>query len=320
MELVTFSEAKQEFAIRYYLWASSDFEREINASFPNFHSFKTGAVWELYQFMQQLSKSDQMTLARSLLKRFHPEAVKALDESCSVEEESLRWRRDNFFLLRRSYQGIQQFEKSNQPAAAQATFNFIRLDALKLLGEPYLNDERSLRSRFDALFSPIPSSMEEQIAARKLAGEKIKFMSKRKLLKLMAAKFQNAFAGECVELERVLVGDPALRFEMKCGGWMLNTNFWFGRGESLINYCHTISSKAALEHQGPAGKYMAPLVIGFLISFTAWLGITSQMEWEYLTEENAESACDAAIKLCRHFFEIAPKLLRGLEPEKITGS
>jgi hypothetical protein len=35
-------------------------------------------------------------------------------------------------------------------------------------------------------------------------------------------------------------------------------------------------------------------------------------------DEDVDSACDAAIKLCGHFFEVAPKLLKGLEFEKIT--
>jgi hypothetical protein len=40
---MAFSEAKKEFDIRYYLWATSDFEREIEESFPNFQ-FKSESV------------------------------------------------------------------------------------------------------------------------------------------------------------------------------------------------------------------------------------------------------------------------------------
>jgi hypothetical protein len=54
---VTLAQAKQEFEIRYYLWAISEFEKEIDEGFPNFRSFKTGAVWELNQFMRQLPQT-----------------------------------------------------------------------------------------------------------------------------------------------------------------------------------------------------------------------------------------------------------------------
>ena len=37
-----FSEVKQEFEIRYYLWSKSEFEKEIEESFPNFRCFKAG--------------------------------------------------------------------------------------------------------------------------------------------------------------------------------------------------------------------------------------------------------------------------------------
>jgi hypothetical protein len=32
-------------------------------------------------------------------------------------------------------------------------------------------------------------------------------------------------------------------------------------------------------------------------------------------DENVESTCDAVIERCRHFFSVAPKLLKGLELE-----
>jgi len=83
---MNFSEAKRQFDIRYYLWATSEFQREIEESFPVLRSFKAGSAWKTYQFMLQLSKDDQLILARSLLKRFHPNAVKALGEMCSVDE------------------------------------------------------------------------------------------------------------------------------------------------------------------------------------------------------------------------------------------
>ena len=46
--------------------------------------------------MHRLDRQQQLPLAKSLIKRFHPEAVKALAETCSAEEERLRKDLDRF--------------------------------------------------------------------------------------------------------------------------------------------------------------------------------------------------------------------------------
>ena len=179
------------------------------------------------------------------------------------------------------------------------------------------DSDESFRLKLDSLLGSIPRSLEDEIELKRQAGEKIKFISKRKLLNLMAEKFRNAFAGQCVESNRQIEGDPFLSFDMKCGDWILRTNFWFGSSSSLLNYSHAIASDMPVEQHGPKGKYMAPLVMASYISFSSWLGLTSQTEWECLMEQEVEPACGSAINLCRHFFAVAPKLLKGLEFETL---
>jgi hypothetical protein len=255
-----FVEAKQEFQIRYYLWATSEFEGEINASFPNLRLFKAGPVWKLYQFMLRIDRDKQLVLAHSLLKRFHPDAVKTLGETDSSEESSLRDELDDF---RRNVFGL-----------------------------------------------------EAEISTKRAAGEKIKFVSKSKLRKIMVSKFREAYGSQCVKMENGEEWDPL--FDMKCCGWIISTQLWFGRHESLISYNHSIVSETRIHHpQNP--EITAPAMkLEQLISFSGWLGICSQTQWQYLMPDDVEPACDAAIKFCGHFFEIAPKLLKGLEFDKIT--
>ncbi len=252
-----FTAAKKEFDLRYYLWATSEFEREIEESFPTLRLFKAGSTWKTYQFMQQLAKSGQLNLAHSLLKRFHAEAVQALGESCSTEEELLRSRCDGFRL--------------------------------------------------------IPAGLDAEIEARRMAGEKIRFASKRKLRKVMTAQFKAAFGDECIGLACV-DEEPDLRFKMRRSGWTVNTRFDFGRSETLLNYRQNVVSDQTIKYQG---KEVA-MVMGFLLSFNSKLGISSQTEWPYLMDEDIEPTCNAAIKLCGDFFEVAPKLLKGLEADKVT--
>jgi hypothetical protein len=103
---------------------------------------------------------------------------------------------------------------------------------------------------------------------------------------------------------------------MRVCGWILSTIFFVRKGR--LEYSHNISSEDTFEQRGSQGKYHRQfLMIGQNISFCSWLGITGATEWKYLVKEDFESACDAAMRFCGHFFEIAPKLLKELELDKI---
>jgi hypothetical protein len=261
---MTFEKAEQEFQIRYYLWATSEFEKEIDESFPNLRLFKSGSTWTMYRFMQQLDRSDQLSLAHSRLKKFHPEAVKVLDESCSAEEESLRTRLDAFRLVENGKQ----------------------------------------------FFTSKPS------------GEKIKFASKSKLRRDILNQFKTAFGSECLDLACVGL-DPELDFKMKCCGWILKTHFEFNGRDRQIHYWHSILEKdygqrnLSSTTNEPHGR-AAMEIGGPFISFNSWFGISSQTQWSNLMDEDIEIACNTTIKFCSRFSEVAPKLLKGLEFEKIT--
>lgn len=258
---MTSSQAKTEFQIRYYLWAISEFKEEIEHSFQSFRSFKTGSAWKLQRFMEKLDRADQLLLASGLLKRFHPDAVRALNETCSPEEESLRNRLDAF---RRTKAGL-----------------------------------------------------ELEIAERRQAGEKLKFVGKRKLLNITSQAFQSAF-GNSIEIDRDEDHDPRLGFRMKCGPWTIYTNFWFGRKEPIISYFHGIATEKIFTLKGAGDPYESHFPVGMMISLCSWLGISSQTNWEYLQNEDVSVACDALLKLCSRFFEVAPKLLKGLEVDRIS--
>jgi hypothetical protein len=249
--------AKREFDIRYYLWATSEFEKEIEQSFPTIRTFKAGSVWKTHQFMLQLPKRQRVILAHGLLKRFHANAAKALGETCSSEEETLRSRRDGDF--------------SNI------------------------------------------ASFGEEIRARANAGEPINLASKRQLRKAMTSQFIKAFGGKCNNLA-CIDEEPDLSFEMNCAGWLVRTSFDFGRKEPLLRYAHSIASKKTF----PYRNSRVAMVMGWGMSFNSYLGLSSQTEWHYLTAEEVEFTCNTAAKLCANFFNVLPRLLKGLECEAIS--
>lgn len=310
---MTLAKAKHEFQLRYYLWATSEFEKEIDASFPNFKSFKSGSVWKVHQLMLTLPKQQQLVLAKSLLKRFHPEIVQYLNEPCSSEEESLRRKRDTFFGIYSHYEALQHLEQYAMIDKIDPVFRLLRPTFREFLGEDF-SDYEDLKSRLDAIFWNIPVPMEKQVLAREQAGEKPAFASRRRIRKVIIDKFRDSFGDQCFGMES-LAEEEDLEFKMRCAGWILSTHFDFGRKKNVLNYSHSISSEATFAH---LGNRIPKFVLAFGISFSSWLGITSQNEWEYLTDPEVESACDAAIKLCQKFFDVAPKLLKGLNPSEIT--
>ncbi len=320
---MTFDKMRQEFDVRCYLWAASEWEKEISESFPRLREFKTGAAWEVYQLLSQLEPKQQLTLARGLLKRNYPVAVRALGEKCSPEEELLRSKRDEFFRIRGLYRLVRRFEDNGQTAEAREIFRRIRPAAVSLVGGTPVEDDQFIRSRIEALFSPIPPTFEEELAARKLTGHKIKFAARQTLRKTMIAKFSNAFGDQCIGSE-YLVRESEPQFQMRCCGWELDTVFSFESG-NVMDYIHIITSEdtyhiARKDTHGlhSQGKYSAHLVIGNNISLCSWLGISGATRWEYLTDEEVEPSCDAAVKFCRHFFDVAPRLLKGLNLEFVS--
>ena len=114
---------------------------------------------------------------------------------------TFRARRDDFFRLREEYRGLCELEGSGQREAAPFVWRMLRGRVVKLLGEVAFPAEEpfkqqrdpALRTELEALFRPIPSTYEEGIAARKKAGEKVRFVGKRRVQKMVMAGFEKAF-------------------------------------------------------------------------------------------------------------------------------
>jgi hypothetical protein len=81
------ADAQKEFQLREYVWAKTEWEKEVNESFPHLRIFKTGHAWDIYQFMQKLDKSEQLALALGRLKQSYREESSKWGEHLSEGEE-----------------------------------------------------------------------------------------------------------------------------------------------------------------------------------------------------------------------------------------
>jgi hypothetical protein len=309
---MTLSDAEKEFRLREYVWAKAEWEKEVNESFPHLHLFRTSHAWDIYQFLQKLNKADQLALVIGRLKQRHREEALTWGEHLSEKEESMCRKFDAFFRIREQFQIFQQLWNDGKLSDAKIVFEYNCAPQARILCDTDSTDVELLSSKLSAFLGSIPPSFEEQVKARKDAGEKIKFVSKKKLQQTVTQRFKDAFANQYVGCS--LDEGHWSAFEIKCGDWMLQTQFNFGRKpgyqQSRFGHWHNIcGQKKAPHHAIP--DFMYPVAH---LCRCAW---PCSWEWEYLTEEDVELACGETFKYCRYFYEAAPKLLSGLEYEKI---
>lgn len=313
---MNFADAEKEFRLRKYIWAKAEWEKEINDSFPHLRMFKTGHGWDIYQFMRKLDKSLQLTFAMGRLKQRCHEEASEWGEQLSEKEKALCRKFDAFSHVKDQFQIFKQLCNEGKTSDAKIVFDSVCAPAARTLCDTESIDTESLSSELDAFLSSVPQSFEEQAKAKMLVGEKVKFISKRKLQKILTQKVKDVFGNQYEQYE--VDEGHWTAFDIKCGGWMLQTQFNFGRKpgyqQSVLGHWHNVCSQQKAPHPAMA-EVMYP--VRHLCRGVCW---PCSWQWEYLTEEDVELACNETFNYCYRFFEAAPKLLKGLEFENLTAN
>ena len=88
------TDEQREFAIRYYRWALEQWRSEIDGGFPILRGIRDSSCTGTLEIMKTQSRDERLEMARTLTKRRHPEAVAALGDTFSTEEQRLfeHWR------------------------------------------------------------------------------------------------------------------------------------------------------------------------------------------------------------------------------------
>ena len=79
-----------------------------------------------------------------------------------------------------------------------------------------------------------------------------------------------------------------------------------------MDYRHLIAGAGGRVNPDHTVTFPAPILAMF-----AWTNICP-IQWEYLLDEDVGPACDCAVELCREFFDALPKLLSGIERDKVV--
>jgi hypothetical protein len=174
--------------------------------------------------------------------------------------------------------------------------------------EPLSNDEKQFLDRYYG-FCLGQRGLQTEIPAKRRAGEKIKFASKKTLHKAIAEKFVGAFGDRGIEVEPNLY--DGVGFEMSCAGWRIITTFTSGPRAGEMDYRHLIAGETGRVNPDGTVTFPAPILAMF-----AWTNICP-IRWEYLFDADVEPACNSAVELCREVFDALPKLLSGIERDKV---
>src|ERR1700734_3193003 len=129
-------------------------------------------------------------------------------------------------------------------------------------------DADFLAAELEDFLNSFPQSFEEQVKARKLSGEKIKFCQQKETSKDLNTEKVKDIVGNQYEECRVDEGHRTA-FDIKCGDWMLQTQFNFGRKpgyqQSVLGYWHNVclySGKSSASRNARSHVSCRPLVHG----------------------------------------------------------
>ena len=90
-------------------------------------------------------------------------------------------------------------------------------------------------------------------------------------------------------------------YNKQIGPWKLVTSIDVGGNIHQLCYEHSIIlSKRVRLAEG--------------LSIVRWLGIGGQTEWQGIDDSSAGSTAEIFARICRHFIDVAPKLLKDLSP------
>ena len=205
------------------------------------------------------------------------------------------------------YLFMQQLTRAEQLAYASGLVKKFN-QATNVLSEPCSDLEIQLLDRRRQFALALNA---KRLPFKKLPG--VKYSNKSKLRRVILTKFKAAFGHECIGLECVGL-DQELNFKMKICGWIVSTNFNFERHQR-VDFHHHIYSASFNEYRG---AQIPTMILGGMLCYHSWLFKASQTDWAQLLDEDIEPVCDFIIQYCRRFFEVLPKMLKGLEFENVT--
>lgn len=206
---------------------------------------------------------------------------------------------------------FQTLNHQSRTVFGQGLLQMRHQNAVKALGEVISTEAEALMRREEAFRS------ENNAWARASASEASQGMqtlaTRRDLKKAIADHFWAAFGDEC------LPPDPkdnkgGLQFRMACRGWIIKTEFEFGRWDPEITCVHDVWTGKLITKDEP--QVLFANCLGFQMNYGNEIGIGSG--WEGIGVDNVDRTCLTVVEHCQRMFDIFPELLEELDLQLLT--
>jgi hypothetical protein len=235
-----------------------------------------------------------------LLMKFSGDLKSQLNFYQWSKQDALAELEDDFRLLRsikgfaalNSFSYFKSLDQNSRIELAQSLVKgFFRKEVLELAGDPLNETDIILRNSFNkhVYTHPIAFRDQEKIISKMIAnGSFNKKSVKNTIKRVLKSKLKHIF--QKVDLDQSSMWEYNSNF----GNWLVRTRFDIG-GYHQLRYGHTIYSLVDNSTFHPSN-----------ISFLKWVGVGAETEWEFIEEEEIDSATDTITTLCHRFLENIP--------------
>lgn len=206
---------------------------------------------------------------------------------------------------------LQTLDPHSQFVFGRGLLQLRHQNAVKVLGEVISGEAEILIRREDAFRSEHNAWAQAATSESNIC--KPALATRRELKKAIAHHFRAAFGEICVPLNPS-DARTGLHYRIRCHGWIVTTEFEFGRWDPEITFIHDVWNGKFITKDEPHVLFVNCL--GFQLSYGNELGIGAG--WEGITVESIDPTCLAIIEHCRRMFDVFPLLLEGLDLGRLT--
>lgn len=184
-------------------------------------------------------------------------------------------------------------------------------NAVKLLREMISEEAEALIRREEAFRSENNAWARASGSEANLGNQTL--ATRRSLKKAISTHFRAAFGDECVPSDPI-DGKIDVQFRMVCHGWIIKTEFEFGRWDPEITYAHDVWTGKLITKEEP--RMLFANCLGFQLNYGNEIGMGSG--WEGIQDNDVERICLTVVEHCRIMVDVLPNLLEGLDLELLT--
>lgn len=137
--------------------------------------------------------------------------------------------------------------------------------------------------------------------------------SRREIKKAVGDRFRTAFGKDWIRCGSE-AGKTGLRYRNEYHGWVVLTEFEFGRWDPEITCVHDIWTGKLITREDP--QVLVANCLGFQMNYGNEIGIGSG--WERIAVDDVDQTCSIVMEHCQRLFDILPMLLESLDLKSLV--